>query len=136
MFFLLKVAALPESLIPKILSEKNGDRTSAELEEIEKLSKLFNNELNENKTFFNLNSLPKSTCLLANKSLNNNGILNNDLAEQQQHQQIIASSMLEQQQQKGLFKIELDDVGEKDEIYLLFDSTFSKKKGFYACSTE
>lgn len=129
------MAPLPESVIPKILSEKNGDRTSAELEEIEKLSKLFNNELNENKTFFNLNSLPKSTCLLANKSLNNNGILNNDSIEQQQQQQLIASSILEQQQ-KGLFKIELDDVREKDEIYLLFDSTFSKKKGFYACSTE
>lgn len=115
-----KVAALPESMIPKILSEKNIDKSSIETEEIDKLVKMFTNELNENKQFFNLNSLPKSNVSIIPKSLS----IKNEINEQQSDQK------------SGLFKIELDDMREKDEFFLLFDSTFNKKKGFYACSTE
>ena len=37
---------------------------------------------------------------------------------------------------KALFKIELDDIRDKDSVYLLLDSDKTHKKGFYACSTE
>ena len=139
-----KVAALPETLAPKISSEKLTEKSYSELEEIEKLTKLFNKELNENKQFYNLITSKSTNSSLSFKSpLNNNtnnttntNIItttnnNNDVFEQQQ---IVYNSMSDQQ--KGLFKIELDDMGEKDEIYLLFDTNLKKKKGFYTCSTE
>ncbi len=46
---------------------------------------------------------------------------------------------LQQQQlndSKAVFKIELDDVREKDAVYLLLDSDISHMKGFYTCGTE
>lgn len=106
-----KVAPLPGSIIPKIMNENSRDKTSGELEEIEKLNKLFNLALNENKQFFNLNSTGKQLTRI-------------DLIEQSSNDV------------KGFFKIDLDDVRDKDEVYMLFDSTFSKKKGIYACNTE
>lgn len=130
-----KVAALPDTCVPKILSEKLHEKTEAELEEIEKLTTLFTNELNENRKFYNLN-LPLTSSTSMNSRLplgivKNTSTTSDEILEQQQ---IVYNSMSDQQ--KGLFKIELDDVGEKDEIYLLFDSNFKRKKGFYMCSTE
>lgn len=118
-------AALPSPMIPKIVSEK-GDITKKELEEIESLKKLLNDEINLNKAFFNLDS---------SKLIRNNSNLNSRQDEIIQHanQQQSNNSNTES---KALFKIELDDVREKDNVYLLLDSKSTMKKGFYTCSTE
>ena len=115
-------AALPEPMIPKITSERI-DKTNKEIEEIERLDKVLAEEMSKNKKFFNLNTSTKPNGHNAKSNLMNNskneaadlGVLLND--------------------QKTIFKIELDDIKENDEIHLLFDD-MNKKKGVYACSTE
>ena len=63
------------NILLKIFSEKSGDKTNIELEEIEKLNKMFNDKMNENKIFFNLNSSPKS---IINLSINTKNLLTKD----------------------------------------------------------
>ena len=124
-------APLPQSQVPKIKSEKS-DKTEKEVHEIEELDKLFTEEMNKNTSFFNLNRslskpyLPYST---------GNGIGNNTNGKQLPVQSMISNNNNEfdppiMADQKALFKIELD------EIYLLLDSSATKKKGIYSCNTD
>jgi hypothetical protein len=131
-------ACLPIPMIPKIISEK-GDKTKKELEEIDKLKNLITEEVDRNKEFYNLN-------VFSNNNNNNNN--NNENNINQSNTTTTANSNTESQElfqtaaslstdSKAVFKIELDDVREKDAVYLLLDSdAISHKKGFYTCATE
>ena len=121
-------AALPEPVMPKIMDEKS-DKTAKELEEIEKLSKLFKEEMNRNKDYFNLNSVQNTNSNLINNQIDTKVTNETDFSQVQQMNSLTDS--------KTLFKIDLDDVREREEIYLLLDASLNSKKGkFYACSTE
>ena len=119
------VAALPQPQIPRITSEK-VDKSDKEMIELDRLDRLFAEEMNKNVGFFNL-EVAQSQRQLANCS-------------RQMGQQSFGSnecdslSMIESQ--KNLFKIEIDDVRERDEVYMLLDPVMTSRKGMYACNTD
>ena len=111
-------AALPQPQAPKITLEKL-DKTNKERNEIDRYEKLFKEEMIKNKKFFNL--LLEDTKHANNKY---NG------------QSSFGSNNEFDMEQSNLFKIELDDIKEKDEAFLLLDQAFTKRPGIYACNTE
>ena len=119
------MAALPQPQIPRITSEK-VDKSDKEMIELDRLDRLFAEEMNKNVGFFNL-EVAQSQRQLANCS-------------RQMGQQSFGSnecdslSMIESQ--KNLFKIEIDDVRERDEVYMLLDPVMTSRKGMYACNTD
>ncbi len=90
------------------------------MRELEKLDKLFTEEMTKNTSFFNLSRSPAKYQAPIQSSFGSSNI-------------DFESPMTDQ---KALFIIELDDIKEKDEIYLLLDSTATKKKGIYFCNTD
>jgi hypothetical protein len=106
-------AALSVPMLPKIISEKT-DKTVKEIEEINQLSKLLNEEMRKNQEFYDLDS----TTNIENKNLDDE------------------NADLNLSESKGLFKIELDDVREKDSVFMLLDTLSRNRKGLFTCSTE
>jgi hypothetical protein len=126
-------AALPAPSTPKIISEKT-DRTQNEIDEIERLKKVINDEVVKNREFFNLDL---SVLAALQQSYSSQISQFNDTSESQpivvnSSSNDTAATLLS----KALFKIELDDVREKENIYLLMDSNLTQRSNFYACSTE
>ncbi len=115
-------AALPQSQAPKIQASEKSNKTEKEMKELEQLDKLFKEEMTKNTSFFNLSRSPVKYqgSLPVQSSF---GSSNNDFEQPMTDQ-------------KALFRIELDDIKDKDEIYLLLDSASTKKKGIYFCNTE
>jgi hypothetical protein len=119
-------ASLPFPMLPKIMSEKT-DKTKKEIEELEELKKLLTDEMNKNKEFYSLKPYTKfNSVKLPNQiTLNVNNEADTPI-----------TSSITTPDSKALFKIELDDLKEKDSVYLLLDSDIAHKRGFHACSTE
>lgn len=111
-------AALPQPQTPKITSEKL-DKSDKERNEIDRYEKLFKEEMTRNKKFFNLFS--EHTKNANNKYIGQSSFGSNNEFDMEQF---------------NLFKIELDDIKEKDEAFLLIDQALTKRPGVYACNTE
>ncbi|CAF0888667.1 unnamed protein product [Brachionus calyciflorus] len=104
-------AALPSPIIPKIINENKSKR---ETKEIESLKKVLVEEMTKNVEFFglaqDLKILPSNINSIQSENDSNDS--------------------------RALFKIELDDYREKENIFLLMDSVGRKRSNFYLCSTE
>lgn len=127
-------ASLPVPIIPKILSEKE-EKTNMEINEIEKLRKLLQDEMSKNKKYFNLElNNPHLNNITTNN--NNKNFSNQPNATTITNDVDSSSIVAPLNESKALFKIELDDVQEKESVYLLLDHGLTDRKGFYTCNTE
>ena len=123
-------AALPPPVTPKIVSEKI-EYTNQELKELDELSRLIDVKMKQNRDFFNLNIDPIAPLQLNNSLLNQCSTSNDH-----QDNLLTNTSSPTLNDPKALFKIELDDVRDRDGVVLLLDSAYKCKDGFYCCSTE
>lgn len=140
-------AALPAPMLPRIYSEKDADkRKKNDDDEIDKLRRLLVDEMNRNRAFYQLEST-QTPAMSGGAELTNGagGNRNTTMRERQgsasldNHEiQAIGTGQqsINNDSSKALFKIELDDVGEKENIYFLLDYGRQNTNGFYTCSTE
>lgn len=88
--------------------------------------------MNRNREFFQLESPT------INPSVKNKHVLGEKQSSQNSENgsEGITISPPSNDSSKALFKIELDDIGDKENVYLLLDYGHTNKKNFYSCSTE
>lgn len=144
-------AALPAPIIPRITGEKSSMKREAEDDEIEKLRRLLNDEMSRNRAFFQLESTHTPSIASGSSGSGSMGRQSKPggsgtggggggggTGRERQGSESLEydGGQLLADSSKALFKIELDDVGEKENIYFLLDYGRANTYGFYTCSTE
>lgn len=99
--------------------------------------------MNRNREFFKLESTASTNGASTNGINNSNPKLKlaqigqqANISSENNNESLQLINQLNNESSKALFKIELDDVGEKENVYLLLDYGRTNKKGFFSCSTE
>lgn len=114
-------AALPQPQIPKITSEK-VDKSDREMIELDRLDRLFAGEMCKNINFFNLDMSHLHASRMPANCSKHTGQLSFGSNE-------CDTSVIENQ--KNLFKIEIDDIKDRDELYALLDPVMTQVRNWW-----